>query len=342
VRYASVLVLAFCSVAGAQPRAIWEGNNLGSAREISIALTPDRVFLSEAYTITTVDRTTGTATVFAMELPEYQPVQDSVFADGVLWLSLGYDAAHTVRRLATFDGQRITERTRVHAPACSLAWSGNALLWVDQDGEHIHRVGRTGAAAIVARAPNGRHFVSDCRTPLAIDETHAYLTLAYQDPARIPALVRVRLNDGAIEQLDPGARLEFVYGVSQGVLVLGHQTTIDRFDLATRTRTALATDAAWVMIATIQDGDVVWIDGNLFAGHDWSLRRVPIGGGPSRTVHRGDPRLAYDLVADGGSVLALVGAHPPGECTQRWEGCGQGGELVTRCPTADYRLFELR
>jgi hypothetical protein len=343
-----VLALLACvfasstTVRAQAPTRIWAGDDAGYARQISVAIDPAHVFLSEAYAVTVIDRATGAASVVPIDLHAYLPVDDSLAADGVLWLSLGYEARGSGPRIAVFDpATSITrERARTHDVPCSLVVHAGATYWVDRSGQHVHRLGAHGGSRTVATAPRGQHFLSDCRLPLAIDDTHAYLALASSAVTAPTPLVRIALADGRWEILDPDIARRAVV-IANGALVLtyaqGASASIERFDLTTHARTTIAASATVMTLAT--EGDTIaWIDGNYFSGADWRLMRARVSGGAPELVYAGDRRLGEGIAMDARSIVALVGAHPDGECVTHHP--FEPGDIeFTRCTAPDHQLF---
>jgi hypothetical protein len=345
----ALAVLGFSAAAGAQapPPAVWSGNNAGSAREFSLAIDAGRVFLSEAGAITVVDRSTHAAAVVRFDLGGYLPVASTVPADGLLWLGLGSDARASRPRLATFDpaSGQTHERVRTDDVPCSLVDSSGELFWVDRGGRHVHRLAAGPAGArptVVATAPGRRHFMTDCRLPLAVDATHVYLALAGAVPTAPTPLVRIPRHGGPREVLAPDVAGRAVL-MGSGALVLtyvvGTRASIERFELATRARTTLVATATVVAIA-VHGARVMYLDGNSFSGDAYAVRRVGLGGGPPETLVQGDQRLGTAIAFDAAGATVLVQGHPPSECTTH-HALEPGDRAFTRCAAPDHQLLAL-
>lgn len=340
---ALALTLALAASVGAQSaaRRVWTGEEVGAARQIHLALDDTHVFLAETGSLTTIDRASGAATTTAVRTHDgdYLPVQSAVVHQGALWLSVGNGTRRSRPRLLELEGDRVHERAMLSAWACSLTSVGDALYWSDR--QHLRRlVG--GRVRVFATAPAGAYFASDCRTPLAVDDEHVFVVLGRaSDPTAATPLLAYPRGGGPPVTLDPDVALQTPLRV-EGALVLTHTSgaprPMERFDLATHARTTLVSSLTVVAAATDGQGVVV-ADGNFFSGDAWALRRVDPTTGTVTTLHQGDRRLAHAVVADAHGALALVGAHPDGECTVTHHAIEPGDHTITRCAQPDLQLF---
>ncbi len=338
------LTLAISANASAQTtaRRIWSGDEIGSARQIALALDEHHVYLAETGRVTTLDRATGRVVETRVETRDgdYLPVQAIAVHEGALWLSVGNGTRRSRPRLLRFDGVHTREVARLEQWACSLASSEGELFFSDR--QHILSASG-GRVRTVVTAPAGRYFATDCRVPLAFDRERLYVVLGTASDPRAPTpLLAYPRHGGASTVLDADVALRRPM-LAGGALVLtytsGSVRPIERFDLATRVRTTIVASAT-VGPAAVVGGDLTWIDGNFFSHDPWAVRRVTVSTGVVVTLHQGDQRLGHALVADEHGTFALVGAHPAGECVTHHP-MEPGDHEITRCSQPDLQLFEV-
>lgn len=341
-----LLVLAVAWPAAAQsaaPERVWAGDEVGVARQITLALDAGHVYLAETGLVTVIDRATGTTTEVPVRTPDgdYLPVQGAIVHEGSLWLAVGNGTRGSRPRLLEIEGGRVHERARLAAWGCSLASSGGELFWSDR--QHVRRWAH-GRVRTVATAPAGGYFETDCRTPLAVDDAHVYVTLGTaSDPTAPTPLLAYPRHGGTATTLDPDVHLRVPIVVS-GSLVLayavGASEDVERLDLATGARSVLVPTAT-VSVASADGTGLVWLDGN-FYGHDpWRIRRVDPTTGATATLYEGDVRAPHGVVADGDAIFALVAHHPEGECAVVHRAMEPGDHTITRCAQPDLQLFRL-
>jgi len=348
---AVVLIVSARASAQRPPALLWSADDNVSSRQISLAISDRYVMLSEAYGVTILDRTAGTTSLVRIE--EYIPVQSSPFADGRLWLGLGLGegASQAPARISVVEpgSGRLSEVTRTHAAPCSLRVVGGELYWVDQTGGHVHHARPGGPTRTLAPPPRRHHYAPHCGAPLAIDDDAVYL-LAASDVGgyRTDLLVRVPRDGTALEVLATGLPRSTLLREVPGGLVVAQgpgpamHGSIARLDLATRASTVLVADLPRYLDAIdVQDGALIWAEGNYFSEDDWAIHRVPLVGGAIAVVHHGDRRLFGALAIDATGTFALVSAHPPGECHSEYRGCGQRGETIEVCSGPDHQLLFL-
>lgn len=338
---ALMLVLALPGAAEAQgPTVIWEGEDGGGARQISIAATDRHVFLSEAYAITTIDVATGVAAFTRID--GYLPVAGSLVEGDTLYLAMGYVESGTPPAIASFragDAAITTLATLTVSPR-ALTVSGGEPFFTDE--AHVYRV-HGGRASIIAALPRGGTIHGD----IAADATHVYFLVLDATPSIARTLMRVPRTGGTIERLAsvPGADtvvrrdVAGAGGRRRTVVTsdLYRAATVRSYDIDSHALTELVTGDP-VARLSVRGDELTWASGNFYMGHDVALRRL--GGTAVVDLFAGDRRLVEGLTENARGYYLLLGAHPDGECEMLSEGCSRHPmPSVERCSLPDHRLF---
>lgn len=332
MRWAWLLLTLFTTPAAAQT-VIWEGNDLGYARGISLAVTGTHAFLSEAYTITTIELATGATTTLRVDLDGYLPVQSSVVAGDTLYLAMGYVESGTPPVIATYRAgdAAVTVLATLDVTPRSLVVSGGDVFF---SSEHaIHRV-RGGAVTTRARFRAPRSVHSGLATldgsvyVLVIDEAHGYeRTLVRVPPAgRSVDLGVVEADDIALV----GRRIVASYD--------HRPSDLAAYDVDTGSFSSLGRVER---VSRLAGGDeLVWATGNFYAGDDVALHRLGASGPVD--LFATDRRLVEQLVVGPTGYFLLLGAHPDGECHEEMRGCGSHPmPPEVSCSLPDHRLWAL-
>lgn len=340
--------LSLVAPAAAQER-VWSGENVGYARQIAVAANATTVFIAEAYSVTSVDRASGAQSVIRVE--PYAPVERACYGADRLWIAHGIPGrSGDGPRISTLTpgARRLTLAERTHSIACGLTVEGSELFWWDRNGEHVHhRAVAGGRVRALAPAPSGYRYDGECRGPIAIAPDAIYMMASPLAAAyRAHVLVRVPRDGGSAEVLMRGLRASALLAVTpSGELWIGEGPgpdgpgSVARWDAAARARSPVAELSSSLEAFAVHDGFVLWATGRFYSQEPYEIWRAPLGGGAPARLHRGDVRMVAALLPARGELMLLLHGHPEGECSERYEGCGQMGQMRRVCTAPDHQLL---
>lgn len=333
VRPSLLLALVFLFPAPARAQTvIWEADNLGYARQVSVAATDTHLFLAEAYSITTIELATGASSFVRTD--GYLPVQASAIEGDVVYLAMGYVESGTPPLIASFRAGEpgITTLATLTVSPRAIAVSGGEVFFTTT-GSEVYRA-RGGRAVRLARPtpPLAIH------GGLAVTDAHVYFLVIDSDAGYQRTLVRVPRGGGAIERLTVVSGDEVALRGRQIVITgLYAPGAMSLYDVDTGALTSLPGTETVAAVAT-RGSELVWATGNFYSGDTVALRRLSATG--PTDVFTTDRRLVEALASNAAGYYLLLGGHPDGECHEEHRGCGENPmPPETVCTAPDHRLW---